>query len=70
MLCILLAMGRFETEINLTQHSPLKESFRYAKLIGLPNDQDDLKILVRSSKKLLNKKLSGILTLIYKLPNG
>ena len=28
-------MGQFETDIDLIQHSSLKESFRYAKLIGL-----------------------------------
>ena len=32
---VLLAMGRFETEIDLMQHSSLREGFKYAKLIGL-----------------------------------
>ena len=50
---ILLVMSRFETEIDLTQHSSLIESFRHVKLIGLSNYQDDLK---KCSLELQQKK--------------
>lgn len=40
---ILLSMGRFETEIDLTLHPNIKESFRYAKLIGEADDRESLK---------------------------
>ena len=65
---ILLAMGIFETERDLTHHSPLKESFSYA--IGLSNDQDDLKKSLDLKKTLLSTKLYGILTLVNKLAYG
>ena len=40
LLHILLSMGRFETEIDLTLHENVKAYFRYAKLIG-PNDDEE-----------------------------
>jgi len=40
---ILLSLGEFETEIDLILHENLRESFRYAKLIGLENDEASLK---------------------------
>ena len=39
---ILLSLGRFRTEIDLCQHRTLRESFRYAKLIGPKNDEKSL----------------------------
>ena len=36
---ILLSMGHFATEIDLTLHPTIRESLRYAKLIG-PNDDE------------------------------
>ena len=36
-------MSSFETEIDLIQYYALRESFRYAKLIGLSKNEDDLK---------------------------
>ena len=39
---ILLSLGRFSTEIDLIQQSSLRASFRYAKLIGLNNDNQSL----------------------------
>ena len=38
---ILLSMGKFETEFNRILQLYVKESFRYAKLIGLDDDEDD-----------------------------
>ena len=37
---ILLSLGRYKTEMDLLQHRSLRESFRYAKLIG-PEDDDE-----------------------------
>mmetsp|Transcript_19481 Transcript_19481/g.27406 ORF Transcript_19481/g.27406 Transcript_19481/m.27406 type:complete len:548 (+) Transcript_19481:1364-3007(+) len=52
LLHILLSMGRFETEIDLLQHASLRQSFRFAKLIGLSDDPIDLQ---RYSNELLKK---------------
>ena len=41
---ILLSVGRYSTEIDLLKHSTLRESFRYAKLIGSREDDDSLEI--------------------------
>ena len=49
---ILLSMGRFETEVDLTLHESLRASLRYAKLIGPENDEESLK---QYSKDLLQK---------------
>ena len=35
---LLISMGNFSTEIDLTLNKNLRESFRYAKLIGPLND--------------------------------
>ena len=43
-------MGRYATELDLIMHPSLRESLRYAKLIGPSNDPDDL---VEYSNKLL-----------------
>ena len=40
LLHVLLSMGRFETEIDLTLHESVKACFCYAKLIG-PNDDEE-----------------------------
>ena len=40
---ILLSLGRFQTEIDLNQHTSLRNAFRYAKLIGLNNDEESLR---------------------------
>ena len=39
-------MSRFETEIDVIHHSSLRESFRYAKLIGLSENEDVQKMIV------------------------
>lgn len=39
---ILLSLGEFETEIDLTTHKSLRECLRYANLIGPSNDPQDL----------------------------
>jgi predicted GIY-YIG superfamily endonuclease len=39
---ILLSMGQFTTEIDLVLHQSIRESFRYAKLIGPSDDPTDL----------------------------
>ena len=41
---ILLSVGRYSTEIDLLKHSTLRESFRYAKLIGSREDDDSLEM--------------------------
>ena len=47
---ILLSMGCFDTEIDLTLQPSLREAFRYAMLIGPSNDHNDLE---RYSNQLL-----------------
>ena len=39
----LLKYGRFETEVDLTTHASVRDSFRYAKLIGNDTDENSLK---------------------------
>ena len=39
---ILLSLGLYKTEIDPIQHGSLRESFRYAKLIGPENDDEYL----------------------------
>ena len=39
---ILLSLGLYKTEIDPIQHGSLRESFRYAKLIGPENDDVSL----------------------------
>ena len=39
---VMLSLGRFATEIDLTMHPTIRESLRYAKLIGPSNDQEEL----------------------------
>ena len=38
---ILISLGRFRTEIDLTMQPSIRESLRYAKLIGRSNDDAD-----------------------------
>ena len=47
---LLLSLGHFDTEYDLILHRSIRESLRYAKLIGLSDDEDLLRIY---SKKLL-----------------
>ena len=39
---VMLSLGRFATEIDLTMQPTIRDSLRYAKLIGPSNDQDQL----------------------------
>ena len=39
---LLLSLGRYETEMDLVKHQTLRDSFRYAKLIGNNNDEESL----------------------------
>ena len=39
---VMLSLGRFATEIDLTMQPTIRESLRYAKLILPSNDQDEL----------------------------
>ena len=43
MLHILLSMGQFETDIDLILHQSLRESLRYAQLIGPLDDEQSLR---------------------------
>lgn len=43
LLHILLSLGRYRTEMDLIHHPTLRDSFRYAKLIGSENDEESLK---------------------------
>ena len=49
---VLLSMGEFDTEVDLLHHNSLRNSLRYAKLIGESDDEEDLK---RYSSNLLRK---------------
>ena len=49
---ILLKYGRFETEVDLTTHPSVRDSFRYAKLIGNNTDEQSL---IAYSNNLLHK---------------
>ena len=48
---VLLSLGSFETEIDLTLQPSLRASLRYAKLIGPDNDNDSLQ---RYSRELMS----------------
>ena len=51
-------MGQFETEIDLVLHNTLRESLRYAKLIGPLDDQEFLKTYSRQLlKRFIEEKL-------------
>ena len=50
LLHILLSLGHFETELDLILRQNIKESFRYAKLIGKKDDEESL---VKYSNDLL-----------------
>ena len=39
---IMLSLGDFDTELDLIPHPTLRDSLRYAKLIGENNDEDSL----------------------------
>ena len=43
LLHIMLSLGEFETEVDLLLHTSIRESLRYAKLIGPLDDLDSLK---------------------------
>ena len=40
---ILFSLRKFDTEIDLTLHRSLRDSFQYAKLIGSSNEPEDLR---------------------------
>ena len=61
---LLLSMGHFSTEIDLTLHATLRESFRYAKLIEPQNNHASL---LEYSNQLLRKFIET--QLIY-FPNS
>ena len=61
---LLLSMGHFDTEVDLTLHQNLRESFRYAKLIGPQNDEESLQ---QYSNELLKKFIES--QMIY-FPNS
>ena len=61
---ILLSMGNFETEYDLILHPSLKESLRYAKLIGPLDDEASLK---KYSRQLLRRYI--LQQLVY-FPNS
>lgn len=52
LLHIMLSMGRFETEIDLTMHATILECLRSCGLVGCNNDTDSLK---RYADELLHK---------------
>ena len=43
LLHLLLSMGHYETEYDMILHPTLRESFKYAKLIGAEVDEESLK---------------------------
>ena len=56
LLHILLSLGHFDTDINLTTHASIRKCFRYAKLIGVSDDTETLKedickLLLRYAKQ-------------------
>ena len=61
---ILLSLGHFETELDLMLKPTIRESLRYAKLIGTSNEKEDL---IEYSKKL--QKMFIEEQLVY-FPNG
>ena len=38
----MLSLGKFDTEIDLTLHSTIRESLHYAQLIGPSDEPEDL----------------------------
>ena len=52
LLHLMLSMGKFDTEIDLTSHNSIRECLRYAKFIGLSNDEQDL---IKYSNRLLGQ---------------
>ena len=55
---ILLSLGHYSTEFDLVLHSNLRESFRYAKLIGPNNDPESLEKYSSNLLKLwINEQL-------------
>lgn len=64
LLHIMLSMGRFATEIDLTLHGSLRESLRYAKLIGPSDTPENLE---EYSNQLLSRFIDE--QLIY-FPNS
>ena len=40
---LVVPLTRFETEIDLIQHSSLRDAFRYSKLIGTNDDEESLR---------------------------
>ena len=40
---LMLSLGRFSTELDLTNHTTLREALRYAQLIGPNDDEESLK---------------------------
>ena len=61
---LLLSMGHFETEYDMILHPTLRESFRYAKLIGAEDDEESLK---KYCNELVVKYIKGQLV---HYPNG
>ena len=61
---ILLSMGQFETEIDITLQTSLRDSLRYTKLIGPLDDENSL---IQYSRKLLKRFIEE--QLIY-FPNS
>ena len=47
---VMLSLGRFATEIDLTMQPTIRESLRYAKLIEPSNDKDELEKYDNSDK--------------------
>ena len=64
LLHIMLSMGKFDTEYDLNLHCSLRESLRYASLIGPNNDRESLE---RYSDQLLHKYITEQLVFF---PNG
>ena len=50
---MLLSMGRFATEIDLTMHASIRDCLRYAKLIG-PDNDDEASLQGYSNELFLN----------------
>ena len=61
---VFLSLGHFETELDLLLHPTLRDSFRYAKLIGNSNDPIDLQKYSNDLQKLFIEE-----QLVY-FPNG
>ena len=58
---LMLSMGEFDTELDLILHRTLRDSLRYAKLIGLNDDEDSLQEYANSLlKKFILEQLQYI----------